>query len=115
MTARPRRAVFEPFSWHGLEDHDDTLLRFSTRVKDLSAGLHKCLEMLEISHLDREHCRDQDPPAPGELPDVPLLSDFDAGVLTRFTIAVARVIAEDAAEIVEARARQRDERKDGVL
>lgn len=89
-------AVFEAFSWLAADVRDDANAVFGSRIKDLAAGLRKCLQLVEISELDRQHARLDDPPQDGETASVPLLSEPDTSILLRLAIVAAEIINEDA-------------------
>lgn len=103
MTAHVRKAMFEPFSWLSDDLRNDSAALFAARVKDLGSGVHTCLQLIEISELQREHGADQEPP------EVPLLSVCDASRLMRLAITATKIMSEQAEEFFQA-AQNRHER-----
>lgn len=102
MSADVKTSVFEGFSWlHGdLRDEDAAV--FAARMKDLSSGVHKCLQMIEVSEIERAAYGDGTAFDDGDVPKLPLLSVYDTGVLLRFAITATEIIGERAEEFMEA-------------
>lgn len=87
----PGRSAFQEFSWlHGDLRHDHAAA-FAARMKDLGFGVHKCLQLIEASDLDRAHCTGDDDDS-----YAPLLDSFDTGVLLRLALTTAQIIGEQA-------------------
>jgi hypothetical protein len=94
--ARERTAAFNAFSWVSDDLRLDQAADFAARIKDLGYGVKTCLQLIEISEMDREDCLDEDPPREGEAPGVPLMNRFDTANLMRLAITVSELIGEQA-------------------
>lgn len=87
MSAKPKTAVFEPFSWLSDDAKRYPMAVFVERAHDMAAGLALALEMVESAELNR-----MDPDAyDGE---VPVLDGCDTFIMLRFAIAAARSMHE---------------------
>lgn len=91
-----QKAVFEAFSWLSADVRDDAAAAFGARIKDLAAGIHKCLQLVETSELERQHARWEEPPQDGKDEVLPLLNESDTSILLRLAIVAAEIINEDA-------------------
>jgi hypothetical protein len=99
MSARIRHSAFQPFSWLSDDLCNDDAANFAARVKDLSSGVHKCLQLIEISELEREEGRDDADHQGDPSADLPLLSVTDTSILLRLAITVTQIIAERAERV----------------
>lgn len=101
MTAARRNGAFRPFSWLSKDIQNDHAAIFAARVKDLSDGMHLCLQMIEGSTMAREQAEGDE--------DVALLGVCDTSILLRMTITAAHIIGEQAAEFYERVQERHDE------
>jgi hypothetical protein len=109
MSAGERVATFQAFSWLSHELRNDKAAVFAVRVKELSRGVQKCLELIEESEVEREHILSSGPPADGESVELPLLSVTDTSILMRLSIAITEIIGEQAEQFFLAAERRLDE------
>lgn len=94
MTAGVSGSTFHEFSWLRGDLRNDRAAVFAARMKDLGFGVHKCLQLIEASDLDRAH-------GEGEADaDAPLLNLSDTGVLLRLAVTTAQIIGEQAEEFL---------------
>lgn len=95
MSAGVSRSTFQAFSWLRDDLREDRAAIFAVRMKDLGFGVHKCLQLIEASELDRAHGGED-----GEDGDAPLLSLYDTSVLLRLALATAEIIGEQAQDFL---------------
>lgn len=91
MSARLAGSAFQEFCWlHGNLRNDHAAV-FAAQMKDLGLGVHKCLQLIEASELDRAHGADDDDDV-----NAPLLNLYDTGVLLRFALTASEIIGAQA-------------------
>ena len=91
------RSAFQEFSWLHGDLRNDRAAVFAARMKDLGYGVHKCLQLIETSDLDRAHGASDD----DGNSYAPLLDAYDTGVLMRLAVTTAQIIGEQAEEFLD--------------
>lgn len=82
------KGTHQPFSWLNQKAECFPLADFVALTKDICGGLSLCLEMIEISDLERED-------------GTPTLSFHDSSAFMRHAIAVAKLLGSEADREIE--------------